>query len=249
MLVSVVTPVYNCEPYLRQTVQTVLEQTFGQWEMIIVDDCSTDGTLALAHQLAAREQRICVLHNETNLGVSMTRNRGILQARGKYIALLDGDDLWAPDKLERQVRLMEQGWDLVYCSYDFYDEKGEPLGSRKPFLVPERTDYGRMLVSSVVSCSTAMVRAELLKAHPFRADTYHEDYVLWMELFALPIRAIGDTKVLMHYRQLPGSRSNAKGNAAKQRWNVYRRVLKLGLPQSILAFLGYAVCGVKKYYF
>lgn len=249
MLVSIVTPVYNCERFLRQTVQSVLDQSFHQWELIIVDDCSTDGTLALAQQLAAGEKRIRVARNETNLGVSMTRNRGIAQARGEYIALLDGDDLWAPDKLERQVRLMEQGWDLAYCSYDFYDEAGAPIKRMKPFLVPERTNYRKMLVSSVVSSSTAMVRAELLKAHPFRADTYHEDYALWMELFALPIRAIGDKKVLMHYRQLPGSRSNAKGNAAKQRWSIYRRVLKLSLPESILAFMGYAVCGVKKYFF
>ena len=248
MLVSVVTPAYNCEKYLRQTVESVIRQTFEQWEMIIVDDCSTDGTLALAQRLAAQEKRIRVLRNEINQGVSLTRNRGIAEARGEYIALLDGDDLWERDKLERQVALLEKGYDLAYCSYDFWDENGCPIEKMKPFIVPERTDYHKMLVSSVVSCSTAMVCAELLKAHPFRKDTYHEDYALWMELFALPIRAAGDEKVLMHYRQVRGSRSNAKGNSAKKRWEVYRRTLHMGLLESAWAFCRYAVCGAIKYF-
>lgn len=248
MLVSVVTPAYNCEKYLRQTVESVIRQTFEQWEMIIVDDCSTDGTLALAQRLAAQEKRIRVLRNEINQGVSLTRNRGIAEARGEYIALLDGDDLWESDKLERQVALLEKGYDLAYCSYDFWDENGCPIEKMKPFIVPERTDYHKMLVSSVVSCSTAMVCAELLKAHPFRKDTYHEDYALWMELFALPIRAAGDEKVLMHYRQVRGSRSNAKGNSAKKRWEVYRRTLHMGLLESAWAFCRYAVCGAIKYF-
>lgn len=248
MLVSIVTPAYNCEKYLRQTVESVLAQSYTDWEMIIVDDCSTDGTLALAQQLAAVDARIRVVRNEQNQGVSMTRNRGIAEARGKYIALLDGDDLWEPDKLERQAALLEQGFDLAYCSYDFWDEDGRPIGKMKPFIVPKQTDYHNMLVSSVVSCSTAMVRTGLLKEHPFRKDTYHEDYALWMELFALPVRAEGDEKVLMHYRQVRGSRSNAKGNSAKKRWEVYRRTLHMGLLESAWAFCRYAVRGAIKYF-
>lgn len=248
MLVSIVTPAYNCEKYLRKTVESVLSQSYTSWEMIIVDDCSTDGTFALAQQLAAQEPRIRVFRNETNQGVSLTRNRGIAQTRGKYIALLDGDDLWESDKLERQVALLEKGYDLAYCSYDFWDESGRPIETMKPFIVPVRTDFHKMLVSSVVSCSTAMIRAELLKAHPFQKDTYHEDYALWMELFALPIRAAGDEKVLMHYRQVRGSRSNAKGNAARKRWEVYRRTLHMGLLESAWAFCRYAVRGMIKYF-
>ena len=248
MLVSIVTPAYNCEKYLRKTVESVLSQSYTSWEMIIVDDCSTDGTFALAQQLAAQEPRIRVFRNETNQGVSLTRNRGIAQTRGKYIALLDGDDLWESDKLERQVALLEKGYDLAYCSYDFWDESGRPIETMKPFIVPVRTDFHKMLVSSVVSCSTAMIRAELLKAHPFRKDAYHEDYALWMELFALPIRAAGDEKVLMHYRQVRGSRSNAKGNAARKRWEVYRRTLHMGLLESAWAFCRYAVRGMIKYF-
>ena len=153
MLVSIVTPAYNCEKYLRKTVESVLSQSYTSWEMIIVDDCSTDGTFALAQQLAAQEPRIRVFRNETNQGVSLTRNRGIAQTRGKYIALLDGDDLWESDKLERQVALLEKGYDLAYCSYDFWDESGRPIETMKPFIVPVRTDFHKMLVSSVVSSS------------------------------------------------------------------------------------------------
>lgn len=248
MLVSVITPAYNCEKYLRQTVESVMRQTFEQWEMIIIDDCSTDGTLALAQQLAAQEKRIRVLRNKTNQGVALTRNRGIAEANGEYIALLDGDDLWAPDKLARQVRQIERGYDLVYSSYDFMDEQGCPLQGMKPFIAPQQTDYQQMLTCNVVGCSTVMARAGLLKAHPFHKDTYHEDYALWMELFALPIHAAGDAEVLMHYRMVHGSRSNAKGNAAKKRWEFYRRTLHMGLLDSAWAFCQYAVRGAIKYF-
>lgn len=248
MKVSVVIPAYNCTHCLQRTVQSVQAQTFQDWEAIIVDDCSTDDTYAIAQQLAAEDPRIRVLHNPVNSGVSVTRNRAIAEAKGAYIALLDGDDLWTPDKLERQVALLEQGYDLVYCSYDFVDENWNPIRHRKPFIVPEETNFRKMLVSSVISSSTALARRELLQAHPYRADVYHEDYTLWMELLSQPIRVAGDKNVLMHYRQSTGSRSNGKLKAAKERWETYRSVLKLGLFTSVWAFVCYSFLGVKKYF-
>lgn len=246
-MISIVTPAYNCAGPLAAAIRSVQAQTLTDWELIIVDDASTDNTAAVAESAAQADPRIRLLENVSNRGVSFTRNRGIAAATGEYIALLDADDLWVPEKLEAQLALIRTGYDLVYCSYDFIDQEGKPIAHMKPFIVPESTEYGKMLVSSVVSCSTAMIRADLLKAHPFRGDVYHEDYALWMELFSIPIRAAGDPRVLASYRQQKNSRSGAKLNAALKRWDIYRHTLRMDLFSSGKAFVRYAVRGIIKY--
>ena len=245
-LVSVILPNYNSEKFIRETLDSVLAQTYQNWELFAVDDCSTDGSVAIIREYAEKDGRIKLVLREKNSGVANVRNAGVQMANGKYIALLDSDDLWTADKLERQVALLEEtGADLTYCSYDFIDEDGKPLG--KTFKVPEKTNFKKMLAKNVVSCSTAMVEAGLLKGHPFNPEYYHEDYVLWMELMQIPVTVVGDKKVLMHYRQSASSRSHKKGNAAKHRWIIYRKVLKLSWIRSAWAFVRYAVNGVLKY--
>lgn len=246
-LVSVIMPVYNAEKYLGEAVTSVLNQTYRNLELIIIDDCSKDKSLKIAHSYAQNDARVRVIIGETNQGVARVRNRGIQEARGEYIALLDSDDVWREDKLERQVRLIETRCaQIAYCSYDFIDEKGNSIA--KSFIVPEETDFDKMLTRSVISCSTALIEAGLLKAHPFRGEYYHEDYVLWMELLKIPVKAVGDTEALMHYRQVKGSRSNNKWNAAKKRWKIYRTVLGMNIFQAGKVFVKYAVAGVIKYY-
>ena len=247
LLVSVVMPNFNGNRFLVKAIQTVLNQTYRNYEFIIIDDCSTDSSIDIIRSFAEKDNRISLIINTENRGVSFSRNIGIQKARGEYIALIDNDDTWEPDKLERQLALAQQGAEIVYCSYDFIDEYGQAI--KRPFLVPEKATFQSMLSSSVISCSTAFIRADLLKEHPFNSAFYHEDYVLWMELLKLPITAKGDRKVLMHYRQSSGSRSNSKRNAAKERWNIYRKALKLSLPVSIWSFLCYAAKGIVKYYF
>ena len=183
---------------------------------------------------------------EHNAGVANARNVGIKEAKGEYIALLDNDDRWTEDKLERQLALAQKGADIVYCSYDFIDEENKSI--KKLFVMPQQTNFNKMLASSVISCSTSFIKTDLMQAHPFNPNFYHEDYVLWMELLRVCPTAYGDQKVLMHYRQVTGSRSNKKSNAAKERWNTYRKALKLNAVTSAWAFVRYAVKGVVKYY-
>lgn len=246
-LISVVMPNYNGERFVENAIDSVLYQTYRNLELIVIDDCSTDESLLLIKKKASQDNRIHVLALEKNVGVANARNVGIQAATGKYIALLDNDDLWTEDKLERQLEIADRGADIVYCSYDFIDENGKAI--KKPFIVPQTTDFNHMLSKSVISCSTAFICAKLLKEHLFNPDFYHEDYVLWMELLRMPVRAEGDRKVLMHYRQSLGSRSNKKGNSAIERWKTYRTALGLSFPVSILSFLSYSVKGVMKYYF
>ena len=245
-LITVVMPNYNGHRFVEQAIDSVLNQTYPNFELLVVDDCSKDDSLQLIQQKAQSDDRIRVIALEQNAGVANARNVGIKEAKGEFIALLDNDDLWTEDKLERQLSIAQKGVDIVYCSYDFIDEENRSI--KKPFVVPPQTNFNKMLASSVISCSSSFIKTELMQMHPFNSDFYHEDYVLWMELLRVCPAAHGDQKVLMHYRQVTGSRSSKKRNAAKERWNTYRKALKLDAVTSARAFVRYAVNGVMKYY-
>ena len=243
-LVSVVIPNYNGEQFVSETLETVLNQTYQHFEIVVVDDCSTDRSPEIIEGYCRNDPRVRLIRLDENKGVANARNCGILQAKGDYIALLDNDDLWTEDKLERQVRLAGKA-DIVYCSYDFIDEHDKPL--KRPFVVTPHITFKSMLTSSMISCSTAFIKTDILKAHLFDNRYYHEDYVLWMKLLRIPVTAAGDEKVLMHYRQVSTSRNIRKGNAALHRWKAYREALGLSLPVSIRAFIGYSLKGILKY--
>ena len=133
---SVIVPAYRCAPLLQESVQSVLQQTDGDFEVIIIDDCSGDDTWQCIEELALRDQRIRPYRNERNLGTARTRNRGIGLAKGAYLAFLDGDDRWLPDKLARQRRCLEEtGCDVCYTGYSFIDAEGQPV--RRPYRVPD----------------------------------------------------------------------------------------------------------------
>ncbi len=247
VLVSVIMPVYNSSRFLSRSIESVLKQTYQKFELIIIDDKSTDDSLSISEKYAKEETRIRVIALPFNQGVAQARNRGISEAKGDYIALLDSDDVWLPEKLERQLLLLEkQGASLAYCSYDFIDENDFQI--MKPFIVGAETDFKKMLYKSVISCSTAVIDAELMKSYPFESEYYHEDYALWMKLLSIPVNAVGIPDVLTHYRRVSGSRSDNKRRSAKERWKVYRMVLNMGLFESAVAFSMYAVCSLVKYY-
>ena len=244
-LVSVVMPVYNASKYLDEAVQSVLSQTYESFELILIEDCSKDNSLEIARSYEKQDSRVRVIVCDRNHGVAMARNIGVAEAKGDYIALMDSDDVWVESKLELQIKLLEsKPAEIVYCSYDFIDEGGNK--KLKPFIVPRETNYKKMLTNNVIGCSMALVDSRLLKNHLFRSEFYHEDYVLWMELLQLPVKAVGEQRVLVHYRQVSGSRSNNKINAAKERWKTY--LLKLSIYESAVAFVQYAINGIRKYY-
>ncbi|MBR6408236.1 MAG: glycosyltransferase [Clostridia bacterium] len=232
---------------MKESIRSVLDQTYHNFEFIIVDDGSSDNSVDIIKRYEKEDKRIHPILCAMNQGVSAARNKGIEKSRGEFIALIDNDDTWEPEKLERQLAIAIKDVDIVYCSYDFIDEHGEKI--KKPFIVPPKANFHSMLTSSVISSSTAFIRADILEKNPFSSEYYHEDYVLWMKLLRKGATAEGERTVLMHYRQRPGSKSQNKGNSAKERWNTFRKALGLNLISSIWYFLCYSVKGVIKYYF
>lgn len=247
-LVSIVIPVFKCERYISTAIKSVICQTYANWELIIVNDDSPDNSAAIAQEYAEKDSRIRIVNQVSNAGCAQSRNLGITEAKGQYIAFLDSDDVWVETKLEKQIQLLkEKEAQIVYSSYDFIDEND--ISIKKPFIVELETDYKKMLGRNEIGCSTVLVEADLLREHQFQKEYYHEDYVLWMELLSLPVKAVGVTEVLTHYRVTSTSRSYDKKNAAKHRWKIYRGALKLSFFESAGVFIKYAFNALKKHYF
>ena len=244
-LVSVIMPAYNAEEYISEAVQSVMAQTYTNWELLILDDCSTDGTADKARCFSDLDPRITLYSNPKNIGVALTRNKGMALAKGSWVALLDSDDIWHKDKLEKQLVAAENtGADIIYCSYSLMDKNGEHLSD---FIVPERTSYDDMLRKNVIGCSTVFMRSPILIHHHFSTEYYHEDYVLWLELLKSGYIAAASTDVLVDYRIVDGSRSNDKLKSAKNRWLIYREIEKLSLGKAVRVFAAYAFNGFIKH--
>lgn len=244
--VSVVMPAYNAQTYIEEAIRSVMAQTYGAWRLLVLDDGSTDDTVAIVERLAEQDPRISLLINEENCGAARTRNRALDLCTEGYVAFLDCDDRWHPEKLETQVRLAEEtGADILYGSYAIIDENGAPC--RQPYIVPGETDFDRLLRENVIGCSATMLSPAAARKYRFPLDFYHEDYCLWLQMLRDGCRAAGTTQVLTLWRLAKGSRSFDKRNAARQRWRIYRECLRLPLMKSVYSFIGYAVNGLKKY--
>lgn len=244
--VSVVMPAFNSERYICDAIASVRNQTFDEWELIVVDDCSTDSTYETVYEIAQEDPRIRVIRNETNRGAAASRNAGFGQCKGKYVALLDSDDLWEPEKLQKQIAYAEKsGADIVCCSYAIIDEQGRKKAA--DFIVPDRTDFQSMLTKSTISCSTAMLKTTMVEQYRFPTHIYHEDLAYWLLLLKNGAQAVGITEVLASYRVTRGSRASNKLRSAINRWKIYRGYLGIPFTRSVCLLLRYMCLGVVKY--
>lgn len=216
------------------------------WELLVIDDGSKDDTRQLVAQLAQQDARIRLLPNEKNMGTARSRNRGMDLCRGSYIAFLDSDDWWHPTKLEKQIALAQRSQaDILYTSYAIVDDNGE---KRCPdFIVPQTTDYKKMLCRSDIGCSTVMLSNRVAHTARFAENFYHEDYALWLQLLRDGATAAGVSEVLVDYRYHQSSRAADKFGSAKRRWRIYRDFLKMSVLESGWYSARYAVSGVIKY--
>ena len=242
-LISILMAAYNSEKTIRYAIESVLAQTCPDWELLIVDDCSADNTLSIAGSY--RDPRIRVFRNRANSGVSLTRKMGLDAAEGEWIAVLDSDDIWAPDKLEKQLCFAQsRGADLVFTGSAFITESGSLIDWQ--LHVPESLGYRELLKQNLVSNSSVLVKSSLYRQYYVTNDRVHEDYALWLRITGAGTTAFGIDEPLLYYRLIRPSRSSNKLKAAKMRWNTYR-FSGLDCVTSSYYMCWYAVKGVMKY--
>lgn len=244
-LVSVIVPAYNAQDYIDTAVRSVLAQTMPDLEILVLDDCSKDETSARIRRLAQTDHRIRPVFNEENMGVAKTRNRGLDMAQGQYVALLDADDFWYPNKLEKQLAVIRStGADVVYSGYALVDNDGKKI---KDFFAPPTETMDSLLTQNGIGCSTVMLSRKVVDHYRFRTDYYHEDYVLWMQLLQDGLKAVGIPEPLVDYRVHANSRAANKLASSGHRWYIYRHFLGFSVLKSTWITLKYAMVGLKKH--
>ena len=235
-LVSVIMPAYNAERFIEEAIRSVMSQTVSDWELIVIDDCSTDNTFQIAQHLMTQDSRIILLRNSENSGVAKTRNRGIECAKGNYIAFLDSDDIWHSEKLERQlnkIQAVDAG--MCYCSYRIIGVAGEKV--RADYIVPETATYENILKENYIQCSAMLVRSDIVKKFYFNTVFFHEDYILGLDILGSGEKAIGCTELLLDWRYLANSRSFDKKKSALNRWIIYRDYLHLPFLKAFYMYI------------
>lgn len=244
-LISVIMPAYNCEKYIADAIKTVLSQTYSNFELIIVNDCSVDGTEMIIRQFS--DQRIRYFRNDKNLGVSATRNKGVKEAYGTIVALLDADDLWEPNKLEKQLHFMQANpqADFVFTASAFIDQNGKNYDYI--FHVPSAVNKKSLLKQCVISCSSVFIKKAYLEQYPFPfGKCLHEDFVVWCRILEDIQFAYGIDEPLLIYRLSQNSQTADKFVAAKMQWKAYSEIGLKGI-EKMYYMCWYVVKGVLKF--
>lgn len=242
MMVSIVTPSYNCTNYIHETISSVCSQTLTDWEMIIVDDCSTDNSVSVIKSCIEKDSRIKLIQLKENSGAAVARNTAIEAAQGRYIAFLDSDDLWLPDKLEKQLAFMQlNDYPFSYAAYDKIDVNGQVFGHVG---VPDRVSYSDLLKMCSIGCLTAIYDKEFFGKVYMPLIRKRQDLGLWLRLLRKTNYAYGLNESLAQYRVRIDSISSNKANAAKFTWRLYRDVESLNLIKASYYFSHYAVRGL-----
>ncbi|WP_342757158.1 glycosyltransferase family 2 protein [Kineothrix sedimenti] len=239
-LVSIIVPVYNAGTYIENTIEMVCRQTYAQWELLLVDDCSADDGRKKIEAFCRRDERIRLIAKDKNEGAAKARNTGILSAKGRFIAFLDADDVWLPAKLEKELQFMEEKEAaFVFTGYEFGNEQAE--GTGKVVTVPEALTYKQALPRTVIFTSTVLFDTEKIdKSLIEMPDVKSEDTATWWKILRNGYTAYGLNEVLVIYRRPGKSLSSNKLVAIKRIWNLYRREEKLSLPYSIYNFVLWA---------
>ena len=236
-LVSIIMPTYNCAKYISRTIDSVLNQTYKNWEMIIVDDCSKDNTKGLVEEYQKNDCRIQYYCLETNSGAAVARTKAMELAKGDYMAFLDSDDVWLPEKLEKQIGFMKDNNYFFSCtSYEQIDEQDMPLGRHVKAI--KKTSYNRLLLDCPVGNSTVMY--DVRKMGKFKVPNIRKrnDDALWLQMLKVDPYIWGLNEVLVKYRVRTNSISSNKLNLIKYHWILYRDIEHLSIPRSLF-HIGY----------
>lgn len=246
-LVSIITPSYNSEEYIKYTIASVQKQTYPHWEMIIVDDCSSDNSFQIAELYSKKDNRIKVFKNESNKGVAYTRNVGLSKARGRFIAFVDSDDLWSPFKLERQLSYMkDNSYFFTYTNYQIFNDSTGYKG--KIVCGPKVMNANDVLKNTAIGCLTVMVDRVQVGEFSMPLIDHMEDNATWYNILKKGHKAYRLDEVLSYYRDRSNSLSSNKINAAISQWSVYRNYFSFSFVRSLWYFSNYASNAILKHY-
>ncbi|MDE7322981.1 MAG: glycosyltransferase [Lachnospiraceae bacterium] len=245
-LVSIVVPVYNAGRFIRETIGYVQAQTYSRWELLLVDDCSTDNSRELINEEIKKDERIRLVTLKENSGAARARNRGIEEACGQYICFLDADDIWMPDKLGEELahlkdiqQTVSSSAGFVFTGYEFADETGAGLG--KIVHVPENISYKQALKNTTIFTSTVMIdRTIIPDADIYMPAIASEDTATWWQILKRHGVGYGLDKNLVKYRRSANTLSSNKLTAIKRIWNLYRRQEKLSAAGSVYCMFFWA---------
>ena len=244
-LVSIITPSYNSAKFIKECVESVLAQTYTNWEMLIVDDCSQDNSKEKIVVLCENDERIKIISLDKNIGSAGTRNVAIQKAKGKYIAFLDSDDLWEPQKLEKQLLFMSKN--NIAFSYTTYQTISED-GSIDINIIkaPKQMTYHSYLKNTIIGCLTVVIDREKISDIEMPNIRSSHDMALWLLIMKRGFVAYGLDESLAKYRVVSSSKTANKIKAAKDVWKVYREVEKLSFLYSSWCFVNYIFNAIKK---
>lgn len=242
--ISVIMPAYNCAQTICQAVNSVRAQNVD-WELIIINDRSPDNVMDVLKQYKD-DSRIRIITNEENCGPAQSRNRGVTQAKGEYIAFLDSDDYWTSDKLSRQLQVMEET-DCVLCctARELVSTDGKTMGRVIP--VDSELTYKKLLYGNQINCSSVLVKKEAMQKYPMSHSDSHEDYIAWLGILKEYGRAVGINEPMLKYRFDFSSKSGNKLKSAGMHYKALRYA-GIGRVKALVYFCSYAIKGVLKYF-
>lgn len=246
-LVSIITPVYNGEKYVGETIESVLKQTYTYWEMIIVDDGSKDHSAQLIKEYAERDNRITLLQ-QPNGGSAAARNNGIRHANGQYIALLDADDLWEPQFLESQLALMKEKHAIVvHASYKRINENSVEI--LRPYMAKKEVTYKQMQMTNHIACLTGLYNTSTHGKVYLKEElkSIRDDYAYWLDIVRIAGKSYGNQQVLASYRVIKTSTTGKKGKLIKAQFSFYYHYQKLGFFRSLLYTIYWGILGILKF--
>lgn len=247
-LVSIITPVYNVEKFIAETIESVINQTYKEWELILVDDCSTDRSAAIIKLYSEKDSRIKYHKLEKNSGAAVARNTALRIAEGRYVAFLDSDDLWENSKLSIQLDFMKKNnIEFSFTDYSLITEDGNSYNKlNKTITVPKIIDYNFLLKNTIILCSSVIIDRNIVGDFKMPLIRAGQDTATWLSILKKGYKAYGLNENLAKYRQVEGSISSNKIKAIKRTWNLYRNIEKLGLFRSMYYFSCYSFNAIKK---
>lgn len=241
-LVSIIMPAYNAAGTIAESIDSVLAQTYQNWELLIINDASTDATHEKVQSYVATDNRIRYISNDTNQGIAATRNRGIAHANGDYLAFLDSDDMWVPQKLDKQLQfMMEKNATISYTATSYITASG----SRSSYILQAREHftYKDLLRHNTMSCSSVMIKRDAMQF--FSSGFMHEDYAVWLNIVKATGQAHGFNEPLLIYRLGHNTNSSNRIKSAVMTYKTYRHV-GYGIVTSALYTLLYAKHSISK---